>query len=213
MPTQTINFGDPYGRGQNNAIMGLMAGNMNGLDLIGGTTDSTGRMTQQFGHYQDPAALLKMREDANNRASDRMENLYRELSSSMSAAPIRHVERGVGANADMERAARDASFARAKDQAGQIARSSIESLQDTLGGRGMLGSGAETKGLERIMAGGQANLGEVTRERAIQDASHAEHVADVNYQGEVQQALAEAAQRNQMMQSLLSLVRQSGAIY
>lgn len=129
-------------------------------------------------------------------------------------------------------AAMAASFARAKDRAGQIAQSALAGLRSNLGGRGLLGSGAEYKGTERIAAQGLGELGDVNREQAIQNANQAADFAKIGYQGDItqrgqdisaQQAanslaaqiamanfqgqISQRGQNMDMMQSLMNLIR------
>lgn len=84
-------------------------------------------------------------------------------------------------------AANAASFARAKDQAGQIAQSALQGLRSSLGGRGLLGAGAEYRGTQNIAAAGLGQLGDVNREQAIQNAAAAQDFAKMGYQGDITQ--------------------------
>lgn len=117
-------------------------------------------------------------------------------------------------------AARNAAFARAKDQAGQTSRAAIEALRGQLAGRGLLGSGIEGGQTAEIIAQAAQGPNEVTREQAIQDALNAAHVADISYQGGITQrgqdisALeAERARQAQQLQGLLSVFQNAGALY
>src|SRR3990167_7770732 len=67
-------------------------------------------------------------------------------------------------------AARNAIFARAKDQAGQTARAALTGLQGEMAGRGLLGSGIEGSEMANIIGQAAGGVNEVTREQAIQDA-------------------------------------------
>lgn len=70
--------------------------------------------------------------------------------------------------------ARNAAFARAKDQAGLIGRSALAALQDSVAGRGMgAHSGAATSGTGQVINQGANQLGEVNREQAINSATNA----------------------------------------
>lgn len=89
--------------------------------------------------------------------------------------------------ADDGGAAAAASFARAKDQAGQLAQSALAGLRSSLGGRGLLGSGAEFKGTERIASQGLGALGDLNRERMIQDLENARAFSLANYTGQIEQ--------------------------
>ena len=106
-----------------------------------------------------------------------------------------------------ETAARNAAFARAKEQAGSTARSALMSLQNTVDDRGMTGSSVEA-GLTGGAIGGAANqVGDFTREQLMQDLARSKQVADTVYQGRI-------TQRGQDMnknQALLGLM--AGAAY
>lgn len=84
-------------------------------------------------------------------------------------------------------AAQNAAFARAKDREGQMAQGALTGLRSSLGGRGLLGSGAEQRGTANIANRGLANLGEVNREQAIQGASANVDAAKLGYQGAITQ--------------------------
>jgi hypothetical protein len=78
-----------------------------------------------------------------------------------------------------------ATFARAKDQAGQIARASLNALNGELGAQGMMGGGAQVQGSRDIITDGMGMVGNVSRENAIQDASMKADFAKLGYQGDV----------------------------
>ena len=82
-------------------------------------------------------------------------------------------------------AANAAVFGRAKDQAGQTGRASLQSLRDELGATGMLGSGAEAQGVRDITQSAAGQLGDVTRDQAIQGANQQADFAQMGYQGQV----------------------------
>lgn len=79
--------------------------------------------------------------------------------------------------------AASAAFGRAKDQVGQTSAGAIAGLRSSLGGRGMLGSGSEGRQTAGVINAGQAQLGDVSRQQAITDATRAEHEAQTNYEG------------------------------
>ena len=78
-------------------------------------------------------------------------------------------------------------FGRAKDQAGQVGRASLQSLRDELGATGMLGSGAEAQGTRDIAARGAGLLGEVSRENAVNESAQKADFAKMKYQGDITQ--------------------------
>ena len=103
-----------------------------------------------------------------------------QLGSSFSQPPVMYGGTG-------EEAARAAAFARAKDTAGQIARSSLNALRDVASSRGIGGSSIEG-GMSADIVGGQANnLGEFSREQLIQDLERQRQIADLSYQGNITQ--------------------------
>ena len=100
-------------------------------------------------------------------------------------------------------AARQAAFARAKDQAGNIARSSLTGLQNAMASRGISGSGIELGQTGEVLGGAANQLGEVNREQLIQDLAQQQHVSDISYQGGIEQRgqdiQAEQARRAALM--------------
>lgn len=82
------------------------------------------------------------------------------------------------------RAAEDAAFNRAKDKSGLVAESALSGLRSSLGGRGLLGSGAESRGTNAVINKGQQELGDVIRQNAITSSENAQQNAIANYQGQ-----------------------------
>jgi len=68
-----------------------------------------------------------------------------------------------------DKAASDASFARAKDRQAETIGASMGALKNAASARGMGGSGLERQSMADIVAGGAANLGEFERERALSE--------------------------------------------
>jgi hypothetical protein len=112
-----------------------------------------------------------------------------------------------------------ATFARAKDQAGQIARASLNALNGEMGAQGMLGSGAQVQGSRDIIRDGMGLVGNVSRENAIQDAQMKGDFAKLGYTGnitmrgqdiqrETAQAQLKLAEQDRYMK-MLSLLLQS----
>jgi hypothetical protein len=122
------------------------------------------------------------------------------------AAPVGHVAPVDTRGAEAE------SFARAKDQVGQTGAGAIASLRSVLGGRGLLGSGSESRGAASVINRGQGELGQVSRDQAIKRADMAADTAKFNYSGDVaQRGQDQQAERDRMsnMQAMLSLLRTS----
>ena len=77
-------------------------------------------------------------------------------------------------------AATGAAFNAAKDQVGQETSGSVSAMRSILGGRGMLGSGAETGATTGIINQGQQQLGAASRANATTQATQAETNALAN---------------------------------
>lgn len=99
-------------------------------------------------------------------------------------------------------AADRAIFARAKDQAGQTATGAMAGLRSQLAGRGMLGSGAEFRGIGNVANEGQRQLGDVTRQQAITDVGLTQDTAKTNYGGDITQR-GQTISENQGQASLM----------
>jgi hypothetical protein len=84
-------------------------------------------------------------------------------------------------------AANAAEFARAKDQVGQTARGALTGLAGAMAGRGVLGSGVEGRGIGNVINKGQGELGDVSRQQAINNAALQEQNALASYQGDITQ--------------------------
>ena len=107
--------------------------------------------------------------------------------------------------------ARDAVFARAKDKAGQIARSSLNALRNVMGERGLGGSSIEGLGQAGIVGAAGSELGDVNREQMIQDLNRQAEIEDLTYQGGIQQRGQDiAAMRQNSPESLLGLIAARG---
>ena len=85
-------------------------------------------------------------------------------------------------------AANSAAFGQAKQQVGDTTSGALASLRSVLAGRGMLGSGAESRGTTNIIAGGQEQLGNVSATQAQTNAQLAQQSALANQQTQLQQA-------------------------
>lgn len=122
---------------------------------------------------------------------------------------------GVGPMAMQDTSAADnAQLARTKDVVGKQSAGALRGLRETLGARGMLGSGLESHGVEAITEAGQGQQGEVARQQQIDNSNRTQHTAEMNYQGQIAQrgqdiqAASAAAQRNQTV--LLGLLNALG---
>ena len=84
-------------------------------------------------------------------------------------------------------AANAAVFGAAKDQVGQETSGALTGLRSALGGRGMLGSGAESRGTAATINTGQGELGAATRQNAMTDAAAQQQTAQGNQTAAVTQ--------------------------
>lgn len=203
-------------------------GSLGGLSILGSTqTSGPGGVTSyntQYGQSPADAAAahaaemrleaqlaqqgasrsLAEREAANNRARSAMFAQYQTASGSGggdSTPPV-----NFQAN---EQAARDAAFARAKEQSGQIAQSSLSALRNSLSRRGITGGGyAQMRGAEAL-APATDRLQDFTREGMLQDYQRAGQISD----REAAAALTRRGQDMSRQQSLLSLLSAGGRLY
>lgn len=77
-------------------------------------------------------------------------------------------------------ASNSAAFGRAKDQVGQETSGALAGLRSSLGGRGLLGSGAESRGTAAVINKGQGELGDTSRQQAITGTTQDQQVAEAN---------------------------------
>lgn len=110
-------------------------------------------------------------------------------------------------------AARAATFARAKDSAASIARSSLTALRDAMAERGANVAGGDNPALAAgetsVINKAQGTMGDLERAQAESDLATGRHVADMTYQGNITQR----AQNLGLSQSLLQLVLNAGGAY
>ena len=111
----------------------------------------------------------------------------------------------------------NAAFGRAKDQAGALARSSLDSLSGELGAQGMLGGGAQAQGAADILSGATNTMGKEISSEAGQTAGMAADFAKTGYEGsitqrgqDIQAQEAAAARNQQVLLSLLAGLRGGG---
>ena len=99
--------------------------------------------------------------------------------------------------------ARAAAFARAKDQAGRIARSALTSISENMAGRGISGSGIDALRSAGSIQSAANPLFDLNTEQMLTDENRAANIADMSYQGDITQRGQDLANR----QSFLSLLR------
>ena len=108
-----------------------------------------------------------------------------------------------------EMAARAAAFARAKEQAGQTALASLQSLQDVMSESGKTGSSIESQGIQNIIGGGSGAINNFTRTQLMNDLNRAAEVGDRNQQN----AITQRGQNLSLIPSLMGLITATGGAY
>ena len=96
-------------------------------------------------------------------------------------------------------AANAAAFGRAKDQVGQTTSGALTGLRSVLASRGMLGSGAESRGTVSAITKGMGELGDVSRANAINDVNVNLDVAKTNQASDIAQRGQDITKRGQNM--------------
>lgn len=103
-------------------------------------------------------------------------------------------------------------FARAKDKVGLQTAGSLTALRSALAGRGMLGGGAEVRGAQNILTAGQGQLGETTREQAIQEAGRLSDFAKTGYEGAIAQRGQDVSMRGQNISAANAAADRAAAV-
>lgn len=104
-------------------------------------------------------------------------------------------------------AANAAEFGAAKDKVGQETSGALTGLRSALAGRGLLGSGAESRGTTGIIQKGQQELGDTTRQQAVTDADLTQQNAVANLNAGVAQRGQDITQRGQDIQREDNIMR------
>lgn len=107
-----------------------------------------------------------------------------------------------------EEAARSAAFARAKEQAGQTALSSLTALHDVMDNSGRMGSSQEAQGEAAVVGGARGDVNDFTREQLINDLNRSSAISDRNYAGD----LTRRGQNLSMIPSIMGLISSSGGV-
>lgn len=182
-----------------------------GLTALSATAGPDGKTNVSFG--RDPNAdldsQLSIRDKYNQAAEARYMDQMNAFMSKNGQPNQAGVSRNDGPIREAEQASETAAFARAKDRAGLVARGSLESAQDVLAGRGLLGSGLESQAYNDVINKGQQDLSDVIRQQAVDSVDRAQHRADTEYTGAIQQR----GQNIQAAQSMLALMRRGGTVY
>lgn len=122
-------------------------------------------------------------------------------------APPAVTHAGIGPTDEV--AARGAAFARAKEQAGRTALSSLKALQDVVESQGLMGSSIEAARAGEIVGGARADVGDFTTEQLISDLNRAAEISDLSYQG----GITQRGQDISLLPSLLGLITAGGGLY
>lgn len=105
-----------------------------------------------------------------------------------------------------EAAANDAALARAKDVAGQTGRSALTALNETMGARGLTGSGIATGQTAGVINQGAQQIGDVNREQLIQQLAANRQRASEQYQGQIAQRGQNINAQQGYLSSLMGLM-------
>lgn len=155
--------------------------------------------------YEDPSKLdrdLATREKYNAAADTRRLGNFRSL------VPLPGGETPSPPGLD-EAGARNAAFARAKEQAAAVAQSSLTGLRNSLSRRGISGGGYADMRTAEALAPAADRLQDFGREQLIQDLGRAGQIADRNYAG----GITRRGQDLNYSQSLLGLLSSGRGLY
>ena len=147
----------------------------------------------------DREALMRLQAQLQADAEGRRFGMFRSIGPG-SSPYVQH-----GAIGSDEAAARAAAFARAKDQAGKIASSSLRGLQEAMSARGLTGSGIDALQQAGVIQSAANPLQELTRDQLMQDLNRAADIADLSYQGAI-------TQRGQDLSTVPSMIGLMNAI-
>jgi len=202
---------DPYGVGGGSRVPGggsgggtytagsggsggyTAAGSPAGNNIVTSPGGGGGNINLSRGSYEDQQAMLlraKLANDAFGRVSG---------STSGGASPT--VQYG-GADAD---AARAATFARAKEQAGMNAGAALKSLQDVMGSRGLRGSTIEGDLTNEAISGGRGDIANSITNQLNEELGQQQHVADTTYAGGITQRGQDMNAKQAMLSILAGL--------
>lgn len=101
-------------------------------------------------------------------------------------------------------AANAATFGAAKEQAGQTARSEIDSARGLFGAAGMLGSGAEVEEAGKVAEDAASKVNDITRQNAVTSAQQGLDIAKANQSAALEQRGQDIAAQQAQAQLALS---------
>ncbi len=168
----------------NNSPMPTYAGQLAGMH--GGSTSTSGSDASSGAGPRQGPAPAPVSSPGYTSALDALRALTvaPQGSATMQEIPQSHVA-GV-APVDTTEANRGI-FARAKDQVGATSSGAIAGLRSVLGSRGMLGSGAESRGAASVANAGLKSLGDVSTSQAVSDVTRKTAEAKANQDAAVAQ--------------------------
>lgn len=156
-----------------------------GVEAIGGGQISNSAYEQQ--QQTQLEALLQQQQISAQQAAaakkaEALKGLLYQFGGNNSAPTV-----GFGGIGGAEQAARDAAYARAKEQAGLTAKSALKSLNNVMAERGLTGSSVERGNMGSVVSQAAGTVGDYTREQLMQDLNRSADVADLSYSGAVTQ--------------------------
>jgi len=146
------------------------------------------------GSYEDQQAMQLRAKLAN----DAMERIFGKAGGGAEG----RVEYGGGGAGE---AARSATFARAKEQAGMNANAALTSLRDVMGRRGLRGSSIEAGAEGDVIQGGGSDISNVISQQMQDELANIQHVSDTTYQGNIAQRGQDLSAKQALMSVLAGL--------
>jgi hypothetical protein len=143
-------------------------------------------------------------------------DIWSDYKKASSRVPRMIAPRVRGASAADRQGAEDAQFSRAKDRIGQATQGLLKSVNSSFGARGLAGSSMEGRAMSGAMEAGLGQASDVLRTQAVEGLRRDDEVSDRNYAGDITQRgqdMASQQQREQMIQALTRMARQSGGVY
>lgn len=201
----------PQPTAQGNPYMDSVTGSPNQYPLVGvEPTQQYGTNAQMQMQKQGETATSALSAQRTKEAMDYQDHTLANLSKvSGSTSAGGNVQYPGGVTPEQQQAAVEAEFARAKDTSGQIAKSAMTGLNDSMAARGLQGSGIQGEGMARIINGQAGGLSDLNREQAIQGLNYMTNANNMQYQG----GITQRGQNIGLTQSLLGLLRGGGVAY
>ena len=172
------------------------------------TKDKSGNWTETSEYGPSLDETLGTRDKWNTAAENRRLGMLRGLMGSYGSGGGGD-RPGLGNLAYDEQAARNASFARAKDRAGQTSRAALDSLRGYASSSGRLGTNYEAEKAAQVLGETSGGLQEFDRDQLMLDLNRAADISDRNLGAQ----LTMRGQDIQRMASLLGLFNVQGAVY